>query len=228
MKSFLLIGQSNMAGRGFIKDAKPIDASHISTFRNGVWFGMFRPINPDRPHAGVCLAESFAEAYAKKYDERIGLIPCASGNTKLSQWMPGTNLYDNAVHCAKLAMRSSELLGILWHQGESDVSSDETINNYKENFEIMINTMRKELGNEELPVVIGGLGDYLKEDPDYTPEAIVNVDRLNEIFEDIVKTNKKMAFASAKGLTCNPDLTHFNAESLYDFGLRYFEAFETI
>lgn len=35
MHSFLLIGQSNMAGRGRIADAHEIDTTHIFTLING-------------------------------------------------------------------------------------------------------------------------------------------------------------------------------------------------
>lgn len=65
MHSFLLMGQSNMAGRGFLNEAHEIDTSRIYTLRNGQWQRMFRPINPDRSFSGVSLAESFAEGYAK-------------------------------------------------------------------------------------------------------------------------------------------------------------------
>ncbi|MBQ2401175.1 MAG: hypothetical protein II311_04070, partial [Lachnospiraceae bacterium] len=34
--------------------------------------------------------------------------------------MPGELLYDHAVMQSKLAQRTSEIAGILWHQGESD------------------------------------------------------------------------------------------------------------
>ena len=71
--------------------------------RNGRWQPMFRPINPDRAFSGVNLAESFAECYAKKYDVDVRLICCADGGTALSQWMPGTLLYDNAVAQASKA-----------------------------------------------------------------------------------------------------------------------------
>ena len=37
-----------------------------------------------------------------------------------------------------------------------------------------------------------------------------------------------VGFASAKGLTSNPDNLHFNAQSLYEFGIRYFEEFEKL
>ena len=65
--SFLLIGQSNMAGRGRLDEAIEVDTEHIKVLRNGRWQGMFRPINPDRSFSGVNLAESFAERYAQKY-----------------------------------------------------------------------------------------------------------------------------------------------------------------
>jgi hypothetical protein len=84
MHSFLLIGQSNMAGRGYLNEAHEIDTSRIYTLRNGRWQKMFRPINPDRSFSGVSLAESFAEAYAKKHHVDVGLICCADGGTKLS------------------------------------------------------------------------------------------------------------------------------------------------
>ena len=61
MHAFLLIGQSNMAGRGFLNEAKPIDTSHIY----GQWEQKRRPISPDGNTSGVSLTESFAEQYAK-------------------------------------------------------------------------------------------------------------------------------------------------------------------
>ncbi len=77
---------------------------------------MFRPVNPDRSFSGTCLAESFAREYSKAHpDVDVGIIPCADGGTKTRQWLPGEVLFDNAVNCAKLAMRTSVLKGILWH-----------------------------------------------------------------------------------------------------------------
>ena len=120
MHSFLLIGQSNMAGRGFLNEAREIDTKRLWVLRNGRWQRLYRPVNGDRPFSGVCLAESFAEAYSKKYDVDVGLIPCADGGTQLDQWCVGSLLYDNAVSQARLAQRTSTIAGVLWHQGEGD------------------------------------------------------------------------------------------------------------
>ena len=61
--SFLLVGQSNMAGRGFAHEVEPIQNPRIKVLRNGRWQPMYVPVNPDRPFSGVNLAESFADLY---------------------------------------------------------------------------------------------------------------------------------------------------------------------
>src|SRR5690242_695269 len=88
--SFLMIGQSNMAGRGFAKDVPLIFNEGIKMLRNGRWQIMSDPINYDRPTAGVGLASSFAAAWRLKNEtEEIGLIPCADGGTSLEDWSVG-------------------------------------------------------------------------------------------------------------------------------------------
>lgn len=42
--SFLLIGQSNMAGRGFLDEVPPIHDERIKMLRNGRWQVMAEPI----------------------------------------------------------------------------------------------------------------------------------------------------------------------------------------
>ena len=221
MHAFLLIGQSNMAGRGYLNEAHEIDKSRIYTLRNGRWQKMFRPINPDRSFSGVSLAESFAEAYAKEHNVDVGLICCADGGTTLDQWMPGQLLFDNAVNNAKLAARTSEIVGVLWHQGESDCS-DALYPTYQARFETMMQALREELKLHDVPFIVGGLGDYLEFYPlkDYI--------HVNHALQNIAASNEMVGFASAQGLTGNPDNLHFNAQSLYTFGLRYYEAFEKL
>jgi len=221
MHSFLLIGQSNMAGRGYLNEAHEIDAKRIYTLRNGRWQRMFRPINPDRSFSGVSLAESFAEAYSKKHNVEVGLICCADGGTKIDQWMPGELLFDNAINNARLAARSSEIVGVLWHQGESDCK-DELYPVYQSKLETMIRALRKMLNLNKVPFVLGGLGDYLERYP------LKNYIYINQALQNTASCNENVGFVSAEGLMSNPDNLHFNAQSVYDFGLRYFEEFERL
>ncbi len=221
--SFLLIGQSNMAGRGDINEATPVNIKRIKTLRNGRWQTMFRPINPDRWFSGVNLAESFAEAYANKYDVNVGLICCADGGTQLDQWKEGSVLYDNAVYQARLAQRTSTIAGVLWHQGEGDCREG-LFQTYKPRLEKMFEALKRDLNLYDVPFLIGGLGDFLNDNEKFP--YLKNYTAVNEQLREAAKAMPMTCFVPAEGLTSNPDNLHFNAKSLHEFGLRYFEAFE--
>ena len=222
--SFLLIGQSNMAGRGLLDEAIPVDNTHIKVLRNGRWQKMFRPVNPDRRASGVNLAESFAEAYAAKHGVDVGLIPCADGGTQIAQWAPGSLLFDNAVYQARLAMRTSHIVGILWHQGESDSQNDRYIT-YGSKLEDMLTALRQTLRLTDVPVILGGLGAYLD---DYTKDDLGQWSRINQQLQDLADREPLYGFVSAEGLRPNPDNLHFCSAALHQFGLRYFEEFERL
>ena len=223
--SFLLIGQSNAAGRGFLNEAEPLDTcdNKLKVLRNGRWQTMFRPVNPDRSFSGTCLAESFAKEYSKAHpDVEVGIIPCADGGTTLEQWQVGGLLFDNAVNCAKLAMRTSNLVGVLWHQGEGDCSF-ERYPLYKERFTKIMDELRKCLEMPVLPILIGGLGDFLSQCT--LSEHLKNYQHVNNALMKIAEEYPNCAFVSANGLGANPDNLHFNAAALKEFGIRYFNEF---
>ena len=223
--SFLLIGQSNMAGRGFAEEALPVDVSNIKVLRNGRWWPFFRPVNPDRVTAGVCLAESFAERYAKEHGVEVGLIPCADGGTRIDQWKRGSLLYDHALYSVKLAERTSTIAGILWHQGEADCS-DALSAEYLPKLLEFVENIKEDTGLSDVPFILGGLGDYLL---DYPPKGIFkNYPVINEAMRKVADSLPMTGFVSAEGLTPNPDNLHFSAPSLYEFGLRYYEEFDRL
>lgn len=222
--SFLLIGQSNMAGRGFLEEAIEVDTTHIKVLRNGRWQKMFRPINPDRRFSGVSLGERFAERYAEKYNVDVGLICCADGGTSLEQWQVGGLLLDNAIYQASLASRTSTIAGVLWHQGCSDCSEALSLT-YEQRFLPVMKELREKLNLYDVPFLLGGLGDFLL---NYENADLRNYININDALIRIANTNPLTGFVSANGLTANPDNLHFSSQSLYEFGSRYFDAFELI
>ena len=223
IKSFLMLGQSNMAGRGFIDEVPPIYNERIQMLRNGQWQMMTEPINYDRPVSGVSLAGSFADAWCRENQEdTIGLIPCAEGGSSLDDWAIDKVLFKHAISEAKFAMQTSELVGILWHQGESD-SFNGNYKVYYEKLLVIIETLRKELNTPDIPLIIGGLPDFLGKEgfgKNCTEYALVNKELEKFAFEQ-----DNCYFVSAEGLTSNPDGIHIDAVSQRKFGLRYFEAF---
>lgn len=223
MKSILMIGQSNMAGRGFINEVPMICNERILMLRNAGWQMMAEPINYDRPNAGIGLAGSFAAMWCMEHEgEQIGLIPCAEGGSSLDDWAVDKNLFKNAVIQAGFAMQDSELIGILWHQGESD-SYGGGYQTYYKKLQVIIESLRKELNAFEVPLIIGGLGDFLGKNGfglNCTEYELVNEQLLK-----FAREQENNCFVTAEGLTPNPDGIHMDAVSQRRFGVRYYEAF---
>lgn len=221
-----------MAGRGNIGDVEPILNNRCSMLRNGKWQPMTEPICCDRAvdnrfggtHSGVGSGASFADAYAKAHPEfLVGLIPCADGGTKISEWQPGEVLFDNAVMQTRLAMRSmlGKLAGILWHQGESDSKDEENAKLYRERLERMISAFRRELHADDVPFIMGEAGIFINHAGEYP-----FVGEINEIQRTAAEERPYCGFVSVEGLTHKPDFLHFDAVSQRELGLRYFAEFE--
>ena len=214
-----------MAGRGSFDDVEPIENSRIKILRNGRWQDIFYPVNPDRHFSGVNLAESFADIYSREHNVDVGLIPCADGGTSLSQWQPGSLLFDNAVYQSRLASRTSTIAGVLWHQGEGDCAPN-LYTCYEENFMPILNSLKKHLNLYDVPFLLGGLGDFLKDCQ--LSENMKNYHYINATLEKIANQNPMVGFVSAKGLGAKADNLHFNAMALRKFGLRYYEEFKKL
>ncbi len=225
MNSFLLIGQSNMSGRGYISDVPAIDNTNMFVLRNGLWRELTEPINYDRPTAGISLAGGFATAYVNENPHsQIGFIPCADGGTIIEEWEKPNPLYINALNNARLAMRSSSLQGILWHQGESNCMQNK-LEGYEKKLTQLINNFRADLQINNLPFIVGGLGPYLSKNTHIDYSLCV---KLNEIVNKVATAQTNCNFVSADGLTSNDDLLHFDAKSLRELGGRYYQAFREL
>lgn len=223
MKSILLIGQSNMAGRGFLEDVTPIYNEHIHMLRNGRWQVMAEPINVDRHISGVGPAASFAQAWTEDHPgEAIGVIPCAEGGSSIDEWAIDGLLTRHAISEAKFAMETSEIVGILWHQGESD-SYGGRYKTYEDKLLLLFKHLRKELNAPDIPIMIGELGHYLGESG--FGKSAVEYKQINQVLSRVAHTEKNCYFVTSKGLKANPDGIHIDAVSQRKFGLRYYEAF---
>jgi hypothetical protein len=221
LQLYLLMGQSNMAGRGKLatEDKTPHPRVLVFTLQ-GKWEPAVEPITHDKPTMlGVGPGLAFGKAMAEKEPGvTIGLVPCAFGGTPLKRWQHGGDLYSNAVHRAKLAMRDGTLAGILWHQGESDSGTATNANTYGARLGQMIQDIRADLGAPNLPFVVGQIGEFLYDrGPDHSPYARVVNAALAELPQKVPATG----CALAKGLKDKGDQLHFDAASQREFGRRY-------
>ena len=84
----------------------------------------------------------------------------------------------------------------------------------------MATTLREQLDTPSLPVILGELGGYLSERPDFPHYRTVNIE-LRKIPDALPDS----AFVTANGLTDKGDSLHYDARSLRIFGERYAAAY---
>lgn len=226
LEIFLLIGQSNMAGRGRLGAVPALRHPSVRVFRNGQWIPAEEPLHTDNPAiVGIGLGMSFAVARLESRPEAvIGLVPCAVGGTPLRRWMPGADLYVGAVAMTGEALPFGSLKGVLWHQGENDVQQTEDAANYGCRLSEMIGALRSDLNAPHVPFVAGELGEFLKDDP---PSR----DCFREINAQLLALCGRVpqfGCASSFGLTDAGDHIHFDSLSLREFGRRYASEYRRI
>jgi Carbohydrate esterase, sialic acid-specific acetylesterase len=219
LQLFLLIGQSNMAGRGEIE---PSDRETIPQVfmlnREMAWAPAVDPLHFDKPAiAGVGLGRAFAKSLAAANPSvTIGLVPAAFGGSSLEQWKPSGQLYQNALERIRLATKAGTLRGVLWHQGESDSQAKELATSYPKRFSEFIERLREDLGAPNVPVIVGQLGEFYR-----APFA----DLIRDQLASLPTTVPHCAFVSSAGLAHKGDQVHFDSPSVREFGRRYAAAF---
>jgi thiol-disulfide isomerase/thioredoxin len=225
LRLFLLIGQSNMAGRGVVEaqDREPIPNVY-ALGEDLTWRPAVDPLHFDKPTiAGVGIGRSFARrVLEQRPGAGIGLIPCAFGGTSLNEWSPGGKLFQDAVRRTREAMKAGKLAGILWHQGEADSADMKLASSYAERFSKVIEALRRELGSPATPVVAGGLGEFLHERKG-NPQPFASV--VNEQLAQVPRAVPASAFVTSKGLVHKGDQVHFDSASLRELGRRYADAY---
>lgn len=174
LEIFLLMGQSNMKGRGRMP-AEPLSDPRLVMMHRRT-DGYFRARHPlhltgdpgdfaGADNAGVGPGLAFAQAMVEaRPDRRVLLIPCAVGGTAMAKWRKGQRLYSETVRRAKLALSQApkgraRIAGALWLQGESDSTTPEKIAAYQESLDGMIRNLRADLGVPDLPFIACTIGE---------------------------------------------------------------------
>jgi carbohydrate esterase-like sialic acid-specific acetylesterase len=215
---YLLVGQSNMAGRGEIT-LHHRDLTYPGIYmldRTRAWLPARHPLHFDKPVAGVGPGLSFAKAMRDATPaDRLGLVPCAVGGTSIDSWVPGgydsatkTHPYDDAVARIRIARQAGVFKGIIWHQGESD-SKPAKAALYLEKLKTLVERLRKETGSSVMPFVAGELGGFR---PVYK--------NINNELQKLPRAVPHSALATSAGLDHKGDSTHFNAAAADEMGKR--------
>lgn len=224
---FLLIGQSNMAGRGYMIDGdKDIidkrvfilnDKGEIVPATNPL--NQYSSIRKDMSMQRINPGFSFSKKIAKKTGRKILLVVNARGGTSIGQWSKGEGgegYYEEAVRRTKQAMQYGTLKAILWHQGCANSRNADT---YMNSLSALVHNLRTDL-NADVPFIAGELGRWRS-----------RVDAFNTMIQTISEHIPSSDWVSTEGCVPivtkrsngEPDLKdpHFDRNSQIILGERY-------
>ncbi|MDT8392147.1 MAG: sialate O-acetylesterase [Lentisphaeria bacterium] len=211
---YLLIGQSNMAGRATITPELSGELSGAMLLNaEGKWEAAKNPLNRySTIRKGLNMQKlgvgyGFArEMIAQRPRITVGLVVNAKGGTKIDLWQEGSKFFNDAVARAKQAVAAGGALkGICWHQGESNADDPD----YLKKMTALVIALRKELGDKDLPFVVGETCKAQKERP------------VNEQLRQLPKTVPHTACVSAEELKAQDGNTHFDTVAQLEIGKRY-------
>lgn len=222
---YLLIGQSNMAGRGKVEQQDTIPTTHVICLNKAnQWVVAKEPIGFDKPSAGVGPGLAFGrEMVTADTTVFIGLIPCAQGGSGIDYWRQGvywskTNSYplDYAISRTKYAMNYGTLKGILWNQGESDCSPEKAVV-YGKKLQALIDTLRLAFNTPNLPFIAAELPAFQIK----TKTDSISLNQINLAINELKSSIKYYSVIKSDNLTHKGDTLHYNSVSARLLGKRY-------
>ena len=224
--SYILAGQSNMAGRGLVEPRDTIPNERIFTINSkGELILAKEPIHFYEPLlTGLDCGLSFAKELTKYFPDSVYIliIPTAVGGTTIRQWLQdstveGVRLFSNFSDKMKIARTYGTLKGILWHQGENDADQSINIESYGNQLKTLIGKFRAEASDSTLPIMIGELGVFSKHS--------TNRQLINKQIENFARTDNNVTVISSRDLHDKGDGTHFNSQAQRLLGQRFGRAF---
>ena len=217
---YLLMGQSNMSGNAVLTGMDTqTDPRILRLNRGNGWEIAKDPISPlYNPAVGPGMA------FAKRLIEEkpgitVGLVSTAMGGTKISQWERGSALYESTKWRANVASGQGVIKGILWHQGEHDAiyGTDATV--YGQKLQLLIDNLRMDLGNPDLPFIVGGFAPSILKNKNHVwADTVWN--RLKWVGENV----HMAAYVPTYEVDELGDNLHFNASGQRQMGMRYANA----
>lgn len=227
---YLLIGQSNMKGRGSMP-AEPKQDPRIVMMhmKDDQWYLARHPLHLvgdaetfiGYDNAGVGPGLAFAEHLLTANPKTaIGLIPCAVGGSPMSQWQKGAKLYVEAMRRAQLALKTTapvkaRICGAIWLQGESDANPTD-LPLYAGRLRVMVESLRVDLQEANLPFIACTIGE-MKDEPQLSKLRAVN-----EILLTFPKSVANTACIDARDIKTHiGDKVHFDTAAQNEIGKRF-------
>lgn len=218
---FILAGQSNMAGRGLVQPQDTVPDERILTINKaGEIIIAKEPLHFYEPSmAGLDCGLSFGRRMIRHIPDSIHvlLLSAAVGGSSISQWLGDSlhrevKLLSNFREKVETGRKYGQIKGVLWHQGESDANQTD-LPLYKDRLNELLSTFREIAGKVDLPVIIGELGSFSKNNDNWM--------KINHQISLYARQDKNTSIVNTSDLNHKGDRVHFDSESQRILGERF-------
>ena len=186
------------------------------------------------------ISMTFANEYVKEFLEDgrdLLVVKAAVGGTGFeeNQWGIGNLLYERLIHMTDKALslnKENRVIAMLWHQGEHEVFRNENFTP-SEKHDFSYNAFKEQ--NSALRARYGNFyiiaGEFVN---DWADKNRPQSEIIERAIKDVCNDMDKAAVASSEGLLSNDqaikngDKIHFSAQSIYEFGKRYYALFKEL
>jgi sialate O-acetylesterase len=246
---WILAGQSNMEGYGKLIDAARSHSKVRAFYMDDKWQIAKDPIH-NVSHAiakvhqvigkkqnfvkpaslGTGPGVSFGISMYRCTGVPQGLIACARGGTHMAEWSPvlkrkGENSLYGAMY-KRFVMNGSKIAGVVWYQGCGETLSDNDTRKYTQRMKKFIATLRNDLNDPNLPIVIAQIGRCVRcltcDEPNCRP-MMRNWNKIQEQQRTLAASFHKLAIVPTIDLTLD-DTIHISGKDQQRLGSRFAQA----
>ncbi|NRD23505.1 hypothetical protein HNV10_09660 [Winogradskyella litoriviva] len=221
----LMAGQSNMVGLGEVSELSSFYLPNNITYHNySANTRLKRLLNYSfGPEVGLSrvLNDSFPAL-------NFLIIKYAVGGSSITDWLPEVdsnikrsvdfgNLYGKFIKMTdSLTFKyKTKPIAFLWMQGETDARYKFNSESYEENFKLLINKVRKDFKNPDLPVIYGKVNPKTNEH-----KFVSNIQKAQSAISLSVPNT---FYINTDQLSKQPDNLHYDASGLLRLGDKYGE-----
>ncbi len=227
---YLLMGQSNMKGRGIMPEVPKVDPRIVMMhLKDDSWYLARHPLHlvgdaktfAGHDNAGVGPGLAFAESLISQNPKMaIGLVPCAVGGSPINLWKKGAKIYNEALRRAVVALKTTapvnaRIRGVLWLQGEANANAAGLAVHQAKLVEL-IDDLRADLAQPDLPFIactIGEMGDA---------STLADKIAMNHLLLTLPAKRAHTACVDARELKTHiGDRVHFDTPAQSEIGKRF-------
>lgn len=240
---FIQAGQSNSEGYGVGPTEHPYESNELVWYMNGD-FTITRAAeyvmgNETLSNFSLSFARKYLEAGLLEQGRKLLVLRCGVGGTGFldDHWKLTDDCYLRMMEMISTALELNEenrLLGLLWHQGETDAVHNASYRVHYDHLMGLVQSVRKEFQVPAMPFIAGDFVHHWKGENAEICAPVI--DAIRAVCQDcghgaFVETDgllsnlQELGRSTQCGLEMIQDNIHFSRNSLYLLGERYFEVY---